>query len=329
MQRPVRADLRVHTGNDYVLYTAPEQIFTAEVPASWQVQTYVDRSHPDGTIPWTGYASPDGQIVIRAPDALPGKFMMPNPYVGRYEGQRSGIFAVRGLVPAEQYASEHAQRIAQQLGCAGGRFVDRGNRPKAAQSVRESMPQAVRSSISRVHAGEAVLECQYGETSLQIFAQAVVFAMDTVQGWMASTSSMIAPPSRADEALRIRTHIDESTTMNRAWIEREFREGQRRAAEASRKAWQAQQRQRQLNAATRSTSTGTGSSSDDGGHRAFINSIHGTQDLTDRFGDTVYGVESHSTYHWQDGQGNIVGTDIDSNPNVLEYERMSPAGGGY
>jgi hypothetical protein len=146
--------------------------------------------------------------------------------------------------------------------------------------------------------------------------------------WYANTLHMTAPGAKADEAARVFEHLNQTYTPNPEWTQRESAVSERTLAENERLL---NQQARQWAASRPKTTWSPGTSSgytggtSDKAHRDFINSIHGTQDLTDRYGDPVYGVESHSTYHWQDGQGNIVGTDIHENPNPLEYERMTPA----
>ena len=159
-----------------------------------------------------------------------------------------------------------------------------------------------------------------------IITQALTVGM-TNGGWYTNTFHMTAPGAKAEEAARILDHMNQTHTPNPEWAQREAAVGQRKYAENERlrhqqaQQWAATRPKTTWSPGAPGSSTYSGAASDES-HQAFINSIRGTQDLTDRYGDTVYGVESYSNYHWQDGQGNIVGTDIDENPNVLEYERM-------
>jgi hypothetical protein len=314
----------------YVLYTAPENAFTAEVPQGWQVQTRIDRSSGGG-VPWSVYSSPDGQIVIRSPDQPAVGYMLPDPRVGRYEGTRSGIYPVRSYVSGVDHADAHARRIAQHLGCRTAQVTDRRERPDLVRRTRSFLPVQAASNFGQMTSGEAYLDCRVdGGHALLVIAHATSIRFSNGAGWVAVTSSGVAPAERRDEVVAVIEHVNRTMTPNRAWGEAQYAASQRAAQRAQIAAARAQR--------SRSTaSTGTGWSpgstsstgTSDAAHDAFINSIRGTQDLTDRYGDTVYGVESYSNYHWQDGQGNIVGTDVDSNPNPLEYERMTPAGGGY
>ena len=319
-------------GNGRQRYTAPEDAYTVEVPDGWRVQTYIDRSGPNGTIPWTIFTSADGQIVMRAPDAAGASYVLPDPRLARYEGQRAGIFLVRRFASAHQYAAGHAQRIAQQIGCYNGQVVEQRDRPDFVQKTWESLPSRVAQSFSQIFIGEALLRCQRESGTLSILAGASVFFVGPTGGWLVSTSSLLAPIGRYGEAQRAMDLINETMVPNSDWMEREFTAAQRRAAEAARAVAARRPASGRTssslpNSSEGSLDTSTSSMSDDG-HRAVIHSIHGTQDLTDRFGDTVYGVESTASHHWQDTQGNIVGTTIDQNPNPLEYTRMT-SGGGY
>jgi len=319
-------------GNGRMRYTAPEDAYTVEVPGGWRVQTYIDRSSPNGTIPWTIFTSADGQIVMRAPDAAGASYVRPDPRLARYEGQRSGPFLVRRFASTHQYAAGHAQRIAQQIGCRGGQVVEQRDRPTFVQKMWESLPPRVAQTFSQIFVGEALLRCQRESDSLFILAGASVFFVGPTGGWLVSTSSLLSPVGRYGEARRAIDLINETMVPNPDWMEREFIAAQRRAAEAERAIAARRAASGRLSSSLPSSSessldTGASSTSDDG-HRALIHSIHGTQDLTDRFGDTVYGVESTASHHWQDTQGNIVGTTIDQNPNPLEYTRLT-SGGGY
>jgi len=305
-------------GTGYVRYTAPENAFTVEIPQGWQAQTRIDRSSGGG-VPWSIYASPDGEIALFAPDRPGANYMLPDPRVGRHEGGYSGIFPVRGYVQGIDYATEHAQRIAHALGCRNAQLVDRRARPDMSQRTRAFLPPNAASMFGELTTGEAHLQCQYNGGNILLIAGASSFQFRSVPGWLVSTSVAIAPLARAEEAKRVIDHMNRTATPNRTWGAQQFAASQRAAQEAQMAAWRAKSRSGGRTSSGLGTTTGGTS---DEAHKAFIHSIHGTTDLTDRFGDTVYGVESYSNYHWQDRQGNIVGTDIDSNPNPLEYERM-------
>ena len=313
-------------GNGFVRYTATEEAFTVEIPDGWQAYTQIDRSAGFGGIPWSTYASPDNQMVVRVPDRPMTLYMLPNPQLGLYEGGTGGYnrTPVRSYVPAPQYAAEHGWRIAHAMGCQNPQVVDQRDRSDFLRPSNSSA--SAQGRVTQITVGQATVQCRQGGQSRVIITQASTVGMNN-GAWYTSTLHMTAPGAKAQEAARIFEHLNQTTTPNPEWMQQEATVGQRKFAENERlrqqqgRQWAASRPRTTWSPGSPGSSTYSGAASDDA-HQAFINSIHGTQDLTDRYGDTVYGVESYSNYHWQDGQGNIVGTDIDENPNPLEYERM-------
>jgi hypothetical protein len=210
------------------------------------------------------------------------------------------------------------------MGCQNPQVVDQKDRSDLLQQSRSST--SAQNRVAQITVGEATVECRQGGPSRVIIARALTVGLSN-GAWYTTTLHMTAPGAKAEEAARIFEHLNQTHTPNPEWVQRETAVADRKSAENERLL---QQQARQWAASRPRTTWSPGSTSggtysggvSDESHQAFINSIRGTKDLTDRYGDSVYGVESYSNYHWQDGQGNIVGTDIDENPNPLEYERM-------
>lgn len=313
----------------FVRYIEPnEQAFSVMIPASWRMQTQIDRSSGYGAQTWKTLASPDGQVVLRSPDMPPIFFASPNPQMGMHEGTQVGSMQVRSYRQGRAYAAEHTQRVAQALGCGSMQPSPPRARADLEARLHQFKPQGTDQLVRRFSTGEAEARCQRGGQALILIVHATTVELHS-GGWYPSTSSIVAPAERADEARQAMEQFAQTFTPNMQWANREAQVGQRRLAEEARARSRSAGRGNYAGGYTgssgSSSSTWSGSSSD-ASHQAFINSIHGTQDLTDQFGDTVWGVESNSTYHWQDNQGNIVGTDIDENPNPLEYSRMTSGG---
>lgn len=323
-------------GNGYVRHTGPEQAYTVEAPQGWQLRSSINRQGGGFPIVYAQFGSPDRQIGLSVPDGPPETYMEPNPQMGAYEGQQMGPVRISRFVPATEYVATYAQQYAQRLGCQQAQIVERRDRPDLVARSRQFLLPGI--TLTRFGTAEVVVHCQYNGMPTALIVTSSTMSLAPQNGmamWSASSSTMITPRARLAEARQVLDHTQRTYTPNMQWQSREYQAMQQRII--------AQNRQRRggMNGGyasggyTGGSTAGTGGytgytgGASDASHEAFINSIRGTQDLTDQFGDTHYGVETNSPYNWIDNSGNIVGTEIDENPNALEYTRMSSGGNDW
>lgn len=305
---------------DFVTFTGPEGAFTVEVPEGWDVSATIDRSMGAG-IERLRMASPDGAMLLLSPDAPLLQVWAPDPSLGLYEGAHLGVMRVQRYTPAAALARTLAAERAAALGCWGARVTEVEDEPGLAARARAATPLALLPRAN--HTALATVACEWKGAPHVAFVGVSTF--DSGMLWGAATSVFVAPEPRRDEARAILDRFRRTYTPDMAWREREAGVwsgphgppgpgwhgpgghplgGHGPSGWSSPPPWT------------------PASPPPDTGMDAFIDALTGTVDLRDRWGDPVYDHESTAAYHWQDGQGNIVGTELDENPDPLEYERI-------
>lgn len=319
----VAPDLRYTTWQD-----PREQGFSLDCPQGWSVEGGTVRRASVDVVFTAVLTSPDRRIRLFIGDGQTPVCVVPSQQLAM-AGFREGSwyspgYGFRTLVAryltGAQFAAYYARRACGQ----GGSFAITGqrDRPDSATEInrifRQNGMQVLRQQLNT---GEVTFSFDAGGTpgAGYIFAGTLLNQANPAMGnfafWQVDhLYGCAAEASRLAEAETVLAHVVASIRINPAWLRMQANlNGQvsrivaetgeyisnlvHQAAAVNDKSW-------------------------DHVNENFANYILGQEDVRDPETGRSYKVESGSNYYWVDHSGNIVGTDLDVNPNQLRFHDM-------
>lgn len=304
-----------------------EQAFTIEVPQGWQVSGGLVRRSAVDVTKSVQVVSPDRQIQLFIGDGNIPVYTEPNQILqmsGFTEGSwYSPGYGAQMMVmryrPGVTFAAEYVQnRFARQY----AQFQITGSRdlPDASQAINQIYQQnGVYGVQQQLSTGEVQFRCSDGGRQYNGYTFAgtaltsapqystSIWQVDYLYGYLADSDRRV----EAEKAL---AHVVGSLQMNPSWLQMQqgitgnvsqiVTKTNQYVSNIINQSYEAQQR------------------SQDEMARRYSNYIRGMEDVRDPNTGETYKVESSSEYYWIDAAGNIVGTDLDTNPDPLNLQKM-------
>lgn len=313
------------TNLQYAQWRDPrEGAFTAEVPQQWQTQggtfryASVDVRHALQT------QSPDNQILLLAGDASLPPFTLPNQMLamagmregGWYDTGYGVKMMIRRYVPGPAFAYDYAQNAGKS--CTGLQIAPPRERREIANAVNATYRQfAAMGMMVQLNVGEVTFTCNHNGAPISGYVFAGTQLVQTQSGasvWnVPYLYSYMAPASREAEARAALDHLVGSFRMDPQWEARQQQttmatsqivaQAQQQISDGIMKSWEYKNKV------------------DDEISRRRENAILGTVDVVSPSG-RQYKVDNSSNYYWIDGNGNILGTQTSTHPDV-NFQQMT------
>lgn len=308
----------------YVRWRDPrEGAFTVEVPQGWRTEGGMIRYAAIDTRPAVQVHSPDGQVMLMMGDAsLPG-FTEPTQMLamaGMGEGSWYDLGAgvrlmVRRYESGPQFASGYA-RQASKL-CSNVRVGAPRSRNDLTDAVNRQYSQYQATGIFvQLNAGEVALTCSKEGKPYNgyVFAATQLTRGQGIAMWyVAYLFAYVAPAARDAEAHAELKHMGDTFRIDPQW---QARQSQTTMAVSRINAQTAQQVSDTIMSGYESRQKTMDEIS-----RRRENAILGEVDVVDAGTGQRYKVDNSSNYYWVDGQGNIVGTQTHTRPE-MNFEQM-------
>lgn len=295
-----------------------EGAFTLEVPEGWRVTGGIKRPNAITTQGEVAAASPDGTILAYAGNVAP-QFYEESDWL-RYAGIRQGdtfnnngiLFTVWPYLPGERFVAQWLlPRRHRTYTVTSGQPLTQLAQPMT-QFIRQFTPYA------EFHAGH--IEWRFTRegrpyrgsalsvTVVLIVGQSVMTPGQIYRTWgLAHLVAVEAPEDRYQEALAVINHMVATYKVDPAWA--------RGQSELVRRQSQIMARMADDVRNTISSTYWTNQAIKDEISRRGSNARLGLVDVTDESG-IQHKVSSGSNYYWMDEQGNIVGTNTHTRPDV-------------
>ncbi|MGQ0570860.1 MAG: hypothetical protein ACT4P5_15250, partial [Armatimonadota bacterium] len=304
----------------YTTWREPnEGAFTLEVPEGWRVTGGITRPNPITTQEEVAAVSADGTILVYAGNVAP-QFYEENDWI-RYAGVRQGdtfnnsgiLFTVWPYLPGERFIAQWMlPRRHRAYTVTGAQPL-----PQLAEPMNQFMRQLT--PYVEYHAGQIqwrfamqgrpYLGGALSITVVLIVGQSLMTPGQIYRTWgLAHLVAVEAPEDRYQTAIAVINHMVATYKPNEAWLR-----GQQELV----------RRQSQIIADmgrdisdTISRTYWTNQAIKDEISRRGANARLGLVDVTDPATGTQYKVSSGSNYYWMDQQGNVVGTNTHTRPDI-------------
>ncbi len=303
----------------YVLWSDPnEGAFRLEVPADWRAEGGAFRFAPVDVRPAVAVTSPDNQIRITAGDKSIPPFTVPSQaltFAGFPEGSwYSPGYGVQMLVrrfePGAAFAAGHVRDQVSRL-CNGMQIDESRDRPDAVEAINR---------IQRQYGGYVSVESTAGEVTFGCAGQS-----GPMRGYFYATTQLTATPAgglwhvpylygylaaqdREAEAQQVMAHAIASYEINPQWAAMQQGVAANTSAIVT-------DTNRAITQIIRETFENTQRVNDEIGRRG-ANARRGVVEVIDETTGEQFEVESGSNYYWIDHRGNIVGTDVYTQPTI-------------
>lgn len=301
-----------------------EGAFTAEVPQQWQTQGGTFRYASVDVRQALQSQSPDGEIMLLAGDASLPPFTLPNQMLamggmregGWYDAGYGVRMMIRRYIPGPAFAHEYAQTAGKS--CNGLQIGQPRERREISDAVNATYRQFQMMGVMvQLTVGEVAFTCNRNGVPVNgyVFAGTQIVQMQSGSSvWNVQyLYAYMAPARRESEARAALDHLVGTFRVDPQWEARQ----QQTTMATSHIVAQAQQ---QISDGIMKSWEYKNKVNDEISRRR-ENATLGTVDVVSPSG-RQYKVDNSSNYYWVDGDGNILGTQTSTRPDI-NFQQMT------